>query len=353
MGVHISKFGFYYFEILLNKEVLSIPLVLSSETMAGSLSDSAQAQWLAQMEAMKSAIASLKLPRNSQATSVDWEEEDSDHDYSSVGGSQDVWDYISDSELDEIAFDSGDLVDGTDGLDEIPYGPSWLSNRCSEVASTKSGADAGAFQDEISHILSSSRTEDQLQGSLTDLIGFDHLDFVTELLSHREEIVAALVPRDQPVGGRLLTKAQRDEALRKQDIKHKTAKLAPAQAKEPEYPHVYKAYNAGNTLSYSGKRYGLPVGSERKDFEKYSEYSIPAGRTGTLGAGRKLVNISEMDGLCRKTFKGYKTLNRMQSLVYPIAYKTSENMLICAPTGAVSTYLPSHYRSRNKTHGNS
>jgi antiviral helicase SLH1 len=52
--------------------------------------------------------------------------------------------------------------------------------------------------------------------------------------------------------------------------------------------------------------------------------------------GRKLVGISAMDGLCRRTFKGYKSLNRMQSLVYPVAYQTSENMLICAPTGAVS-----------------
>jgi antiviral helicase SLH1 len=43
-----------------------------------------------------------------------------------------------------------------------------------------------------------------------------------------------------------------------------------------------------------------------------------------------------MDVLCKKTFKGYKTLNRMQSLVYQVAYETSENMLICAPTGAVS-----------------
>jgi hypothetical protein len=69
--------------------------------------------------------------------------------------------------------------------------------------------------------------------------------------------------------------------------------------------------------------------------QKYEEYTIPAGKVGILGKGRKLVNISEMDGLCRKTFKGYKSLNRMQSLVYPIAYQTSENMLICAPTGAV------------------
>lgn len=52
--------------------------------------------------------------------------------------------------------------------------------------------------------------------------------------------------------------------------------------------------------------------------------------------GQKLVEITEMDGLCKRTFSGYKTLNRMQSLVYPVAYHTNENMLICAPTGAVS-----------------
>ena len=73
-----------------------------------------------------------------------------------------------------------------------------------------------------------------------------------------------------------------------------------------------------------------------KSQQKYEEYTIPAGKVGTLGAGRKLVQISEMDCLCKRTFKGYKTLNRMQSLVYPVAYETSENMLICAPTGAVS-----------------
>jgi antiviral helicase SLH1 len=72
------------------------------------------------------------------------------------------------------------------------------------------------------------------------------------------------------------------------------------------------------------------------NYQKYEEYSIPASKVGTLGAGRKLVQISKMDGLCKRTFKGYKTLNRMQSLVYPVAYETSENMLICAPTGAVS-----------------
>ena len=50
-----------------------------------------------------------------------------------------------------------------------------------------------------------------------------------------------------------------------------------------------------------------------------------------------LLRVTEMDSICRHAFKGYKSLNRMQSLVYPVAYKTNENMLICAPTGAGKT----------------
>jgi len=33
--------------------------------------------------------------------------------------------------------------------------------------------------------------------------------------------------------------------------------------------------------------------------------------------------------------QAYKTLNRLQSIVFPVAYGSNENMLVCAPTGAV------------------
>ncbi|KAI7540265.1 Sec63-domain-containing protein, partial [Hortaea werneckii] len=57
----------------------------------------------------------------------------------------------------------------------------------------------------------------------------------------------------------------------------------------------------------------------------------------TLARQQKLVQIADLDGLCKRTFRGYTTLNRMQSLVFSVAYQTSENMLICAPTGAGKT----------------
>ena len=185
--------------------------------------------------------------------------------------------------------------------------------------------------------------DDELQMSLADIVGFDDLDFVIELISHRKEILnspaeADKVPKRDGILGRLQTKAEREETLRQQDWEHKNAALAPALNRSTEqYPHVYRSYGATNLLAPSGHKYALPVGSKREEFEKYEEFSVPAGKTGTLAPGQVLVQISEMDGLCRRTFKGYKSLNRMQSLVYPVAYKKNENMLICAPTGAGKT----------------
>ncbi|OAA64246.1 dead deah box DNA helicase [Niveomyces insectorum RCEF 264] len=347
--------------------------------MASISQNSPEKQWRQQVEAMKEAVARLKLPattdvpgRNDDGYDDD-ENDDDDDDYSSTVASrgQDIWDFISDDELEELGLvTSGDddddddnyLTDGRGSALGKPaaaggvgsYSPSWLATRCLALASRGQAAaplPPDVLRVQIMDVLRSSRPEEELQSQLTDLVGFDDLDFVIELLAHRDDIVAAAAAAEEEegaaagasdanttVGGkRLLTKAQREEKLRQKDFQHKTAVLAAASSKEPDYPHVYRAYNAGNTLSATGKRYALPEGSTASEREKYTEYYIPAGRTGTLAPGQKLVAISELDGLCRNTFKGYEALNRMQSLVYPVAYKTSENMLICAPTGAGKT----------------
>ncbi|CAK7228554.1 Putative steryl acetyl hydrolase mug81 [Sporothrix eucalyptigena] len=333
---------------------------------------SVEEQWRRQLAAMKDAVAALKLPATSDVSDLDEydDSDDSDGYYSSASGGagQDIWDFISDDELEELGLApsddenftrgggsasagvSGSLGAGTSSK----YSPNWLSTKCLAMATRSSQVAApippDVLQVQIMDVLQSSRPEEELQSQLTDLVGFDDLDFVIELLSHRDEIVAAAMAEDSAppnshdgpsipsVGGaRLLTKAQHDEQLRQKDFEHKTAVLAAAAAKEANYPHVYKSYHAGNSLSVTGKRYALPQGSTLREREKYTEYYIPAGSKGVLGPGQSLVKISDLDGLCRGTFKGYKTLNRMQSLVYPVAYKTSENMLICAPTGAGKT----------------
>ena len=39
----------------------------------------------------------------------------------------------------------------------------------------------------------------------------------------------------------------------------------------------------------------------------------------------------------QEAFRGTKTLNRIQSIVFEAAYTSNENLLICAPTGAGKT----------------
>lgn len=51
----------------------------------------------------------------------------------------------------------------------------------------------------------------------------------------------------------------------------------------------------------------------------------------------ELVPISAFEPCVQVAFKGYKTLNRMQSKVFPTGYGTNENLLVCAPTGAGKT----------------
>lgn len=302
----------------------------------------AEAQWRAQFTAMKTALAELKLPSKHGAQETSYAAEfDLDEDFTSGNSGDDVWDFISDDDEDLY---SSDFVEDTNGqLGGGDSGLAWFMQQCSAISAKKNGLSPEAFQAQVLDILNSHQSEHELQSQLTDLVGFDDLDFIIEVLSRKDEITAGFAAQAEKeqeresTGHRLLSKAERDEALRRRDFEHKNAPLAPSMYKEVEYPHVYRAHSAGNTLSHSGNKYGLPAGSEKFQYEKYQEYLIPAGKAGTLRPGQKLIDIADMDGLCRRTFKGYKSLNRMQSLVYPVAYKTSENMLICAPTGAGKT----------------
>lgn len=122
---------------------------------------------------------------------------------------------------------------------------------------------------------------------------------------------------------------------------HETARLNNAANLQPalasiKYPHVYRRDTGGNVLSAFGTKYSLPAGTERITYEKHEEVIIPARDKKPL-VNPRLIPISELDKLCQGTFSKYKSLNVMQSLVYPVGYETNENMLVCAPTGAGKT----------------
>ena len=93
-------------------------------------------------------------------------------------------------------------------------------------------------------------------------------------------------------------------------------------------PEGTKQYNDSSTR-------GLPKGTERIYKEHYEKVIIPAPiREKSLLRSR--INLDEVLGEGtdeRLAFGGVKSLNPMQSTVFDSAYRSRENLLICAPTG--------------------
>jgi antiviral helicase SLH1 len=306
-----------------------------------SSAENAASIWREQFAAMRAAIAALQLPDSngeSKPSAYTDDLELDDDDLSPASGDDDIWDLISEEENDD------DFTEESVDVPASSFAPTpeqakdgsreWLDEQCRRVANQGSGLDAKFLEEQIVAILASNSSDNEIQMTLADIVGFEELDLVSDILQYRQAILST--PASRPSG--ILSKAEREARLREQDAAHKTAALAPSQNRaSAEYPHVYRAHEAGNTLSAHGSRYALPVGSERVDREKYEEYSIPASKVGVRGIEQSLIKINDLDGLCKRTFKGYKTLNRMQSLLYQVAYHTSENMLVCAPTGAGKT----------------
>ena len=116
-------------------------------------------------------------------------------------------------------------------------------------------------------------TDEELQMILVDVLGFEELEFVTELIGHQSEIRESLrqEKRNEKNGNllaRLRNKDEREQDLQRKDWEHKNATLLPQSSHEgPVYPHVYKVHDSGNMLSSTGKKYALPQGSQRNENE--------------------------------------------------------------------------------------
>ncbi|KAF9426913.1 hypothetical protein BGZ94_005813 [Podila epigama] len=253
---------------------------------------------------------------------------------------------------------------------------------------------------DIFTILRSDKPDDDIQINLVDLLGFDNFEFITSLLTNRRTIVDNVMAQttytpgmeiskghkhdrndnsrshvgsnfmvqteDEKLASKLARKERKrhggrdeeDEAAvssailgydqedlrkaREEQLRNNASMpLASSQQKTnfggPDYPHVYQASKGGNMVTSFGKSFALPPGTTRTDEKNYEEVTIPITKQAPRRAGEKVITLAEMDTLCSTTFKAYTSLNRIQSIVYPVAYGSNENILMCAPTGAGKT----------------
>ena len=92
------------------------------------------------------------------------------------------------------------------------------------------------------------------------------------------------------------------------------------------------AFSQGGHLM-SNKKCKLPDGSFKRSKKGYEEIHVPAPKPKPVGQG-ELVPVTDLPLWAREAFGSTKTLNRIQSKLFPIAFGTDEPILLCAPTGA-------------------
>ncbi|KIJ55099.1 hypothetical protein M422DRAFT_219656 [Sphaerobolus stellatus SS14] len=131
------------------------------------------------------------------------------------------------------------------------------------------------------------------------------------------------------------------DAMDVDDTKHTdvptTGTIAPGSAPLPRNTLDLEgmAFSQGGHLM-SNKKCKLPEGSFKRSKKGYEEIHVPPPKPRTAAPG-ELVPIESLPEWTRPAFANAKSLNKVQSKLYPVAFGTDEPILLCAPTGAGKT----------------
>lgn len=135
---------------------------------------------------------------------------------------------------------------------------------------------------------------------------------------------------------KLLEAAQREPLL----LTTKAVKAEHSNYTAPiRYPYVFDSQAEAKQHAgfIGGSRITLPENAQRIDNKQWEEVKIPASEPPPLTVGNQRIKIAKLDEIGQMAFSNCKELNRIQSVVYPVAYHSNENLLVCAPTGAGKT----------------
>ncbi|CAL8100461.1 unnamed protein product [Calicophoron daubneyi] len=214
---------------------------------------------------------------------------------------------------------------------------------------------------------SSGQSPNEITNEICELIGWNDMDLVIPLVDRRDEWLNAYQSykssKANPPDGRktpttktknlvesllndpasvaVAREAQREQNRRETNERLRRAmKNGPTQPTRPRYPHVFDAaldFRDSVALSNSTKLQ-LPVGTDFKQLPQWDivQFPCPSRPPGSV-MNVERIKVSSMDSIGQKVFEGMNELNLIQSVVYPTAYYTSENLLVSAPTGAGKT----------------
>jgi pre-mRNA-splicing helicase BRR2 len=191
----------------------------------------------------------------------------------------------------------------------------------------------------------------ELENELMELFDYEKFDLVKLLVQNRELIYWVLQLRKaendeetMEIENSIRSK-QLDWILNEMDtpkaeeivVQKKSEKdlSSAGQPKQTVDLHALAFEQGGHFMS--NKKVKLPEGSFKRSKKGYEEVHVPPPKQKPLADNEKLVAIESLPKWARRGFKNTKNLNRVQSNVFPVAFGSDENTLICAPTGAGKT----------------
>ncbi|KAF9003722.1 Sec63-domain-containing protein [Hymenopellis radicata] len=228
----------------------------------------------------------------------------------------------------------------------------WVQRQISEIY-----PDAVTAAEKAASVLSILGSESSLrdcENQLMELFDYQSFHITTKFLKNREVIVwctklvrsdadervnVEVAMREKGVGWILRELDKSSDAMDVDEPKPqvpKTATVAPGSTVQPKKMVDLEAmaFSQGGHLM-SNKKCKLPDGSFKRAKKGYEEIHVPAPKQKPVVAG-EIVPISDLPEWSRPAFS-VKTLNRVQSKLYPVAFGTDEPLLLCAPTGAGKT----------------
>lgn len=205
-------------------------------------------------------------------------------------------------------------------------------------------------------ILESSSNVREIENSLMELFDYEHFDLVKALTINRDVIVwcTKLAKVDTAEGKASIRQEMKvcdlewilqslDHVDRKEDGENNETdekemdvdQIERAEAALPKASVDLEAliFEQGGHLM-TNKKCKLPEGSFKNVKKGYEEVHIPPPKARPMKVDEELVKIAELPEWAQNGFVGAKSLNRIQSHVYPTAFGEDSNLLLCAPTGA-------------------
>jgi pre-mRNA-splicing helicase BRR2 len=192
-----------------------------------------------------------------------------------------------------------------------------------------------------------------LENELMEILDYDHFDLVTFCLENRWRLVYKMKLLDGVDETKVYDEmrslnlhglvdefqgVRQSSKRRLSDLETSVKKQKKISTKRQprEVDLSALAFDQGSHM-ISTNRVKLPPGSYQQKKKLYDIISIPAPTPAE--DNDPLISISELPSWAQEVFPSSETknLNRIQSKIYPSAFKTDENLLLCAPTGAGKT----------------